>query len=183
MATTSQQYEAQLAQLDATIERHRERDREINNAIGAALADGKDAGALRDERRELREALEDLHATRPHIEQRLAAARRAEAEAGIESALSEAAGTRKRALELVAPIFGHMQEALAAVDEVERMHGAVYALATGRAAYGARAAGRPEPSRDFILPGVSPQQWGAFRNHLSRVVQEAPKPLREGGEG
>lgn len=180
MATTSQEYEAQLAQLDETIDRHRERDREINNAIGAALADGEDAGALRDERREIREALEDLHATRPHLERRLAAARKAEAEASIAGALARADQARGRAVELAAPVFAHIRDALAAVAEVERLHHSEYHVARSAAAAGAKAAGQREPARDFILPATDLQEWAKFAEHLRKMVEHTPRFLKDG---
>jgi hypothetical protein len=178
---TSTEIEAKIATLDEQLERIRERDLAINNAIGAALADGKDVAALRDERREIRETLEDLDATRPHLERRLEAARKAEAEAAIGGAMEERQRARDTATEMARGVFEHLKEALAAVAAIADAHEAVYALATGRCTKAAETAGHRPPPRDFILEGIAPGEWDTFRNGLTKTLESVPNEIRDLG--
>lgn len=76
-AQTSAEIEARIRSTRERIDELSERERTVNQDIGRGIANGGEVGALRDERREVRDEIEDLTAALPHLERQLEEARQA----------------------------------------------------------------------------------------------------------
>ncbi len=125
-----------LRQIEARLDELTDRDREVGREIGAKVAEGKTAPAkLREERREIREELEDLVAAKPHLERE---AERERADAEREAA--NAAAARVVAVEDEAATIGDsIREAfapiaveLAKVPDLDRRYRAAQREAIGK---------------------------------------------------
>lgn len=180
-AQTSAEIEARIRSTRERIDELSERERTVNQDIGRGIANGGEVGPLRDERRNVRDEIEDLTAALPHLERQVEAAQKAEAAAALTDLLSESERIRARVSESISEVYPALESAFAAVDAVLQAHFTEYVIAIGKAVRAAEQSGQRPPPEHFVLPNADPHAWQAFRDQLDKLLRAAPDVIRPGG--
>lgn len=148
---TSEALQDRIRTTQSEIDRLAERERAINEEVGALLAAGGDVTALRDERREVRDSVEDLTASLSHIGRQLEAARLVEARASFAAWVATEEKQVARAVAIGREMRPHLDALCALVPELSALVDEHRTMTRPKIDHCAQAAGEPRPARPDIV--------------------------------
>lgn len=128
-----------------------ERERAVNSEIGSALANGGEVAALRDERREVRDLIEDLSAALPHLERQLNAARVEDSRAALLAWLQTEREQVARATAIGRELRLHMDALCILVPELSALLGEHSSMTRPTIGVHAKNAGERQPSAPDLV--------------------------------